>query len=104
MELQKLETKLSQIAKNYISIQNAFLTHTISSKYEDISNPFIQFCLGVEQAFYSLSSPLKKIINNEFFYQAYQGWWKEIYNAHHFKQLRKVAIYKFMEAYYEQEQ
>ncbi len=101
MERKKLEEKLISLSKNYLSIQKAFLTRTISNRYLDFSNPFIQFCFTVEQAFYSLSSPLQKIINNEFFYQAYKGWWKEIYSEKHFRKLRKLAIYKFMEAYYD---
>ena len=101
METKKLESKLKQISKNYLSIQKAFLTHTISDNYLNFGNPFIQFCFDVENAFYSLTPPLKKIINNEFFYQNYPGWWKSIYSPKHFKVLRKLAIYKFMEAYNE---
>ena len=100
MDSKKLEAKMSSLSKNYLSIQKAFITHTISNKYQDLSNPFVQFCFTIEQAFYSLSSPLKKIINNEFFYQAYEGWWKDIYSEKQFKKLRRIAIYKFMEAYY----
>lgn len=101
MERKNLEQNLTSLSKSYLSIQKAFLTHTISNRYLDFSNPFILFCFTIEQAFYSLSSPLKKIINNEFFYQAYEGWWKEIYSEEQFKKLRKIAISKFMEAYYE---
>ena len=101
MDKKNLEEKIALLSKNYLSIQKAFITHTISNRYQDMSNPFVQFCFTIEQAFYSLSSPLRKIINNEFFYQAYSGWWKEIYSEKHFKRLRKLAIYKFMEAYYE---
>ena len=99
MELTKQETKLAQLSKNYLSIQKAFLTHIISNNYLNFSNPFIQFCFDVENAFYSLSSPLRKIINNEFFYQDYSDWWKPLYSEKHYLALRKIAIYKFMEAY-----
>ena len=101
METKKLELKLRQISKNYLSIQKAFLTHTISNNYINLSNPFFQFCVDVDNAFNSLTPPLRKIINNEFFYQDYPNWWKSIYSSRHFKVLRKLAIYKFMEAYNE---
>ena len=99
METKNLEAKLIQLSKNYLSIQKAFLTHIISNNYLNFSNPFIQFCFDVENAFYSLPSPLRKIINNEFFYQDFPEWWKSIYSKKHFTQLKKIAIYKFMEAY-----
>ena len=100
MERKNLDEKLLTLSKSYLSIQKAFITHTISNRYQDMNNPFVLFCFTIEQAFYSLSSPLQKIINNEFFYQSYPGWWKEIYSEKHFKRLRKLAVYKFMEAYY----
>ena len=102
MDKKNLEQKIVTLSKNYLSIQKAFLTQTVSNKYEDMSNPFVQFCYTIEQAFYSLSSPLRKIINNEFFYQEYKGWWKDLYSEKQFKRLRKLAIYRFMEAYYEE--
>ena len=100
MEPHILESKLTQLSKNYISIQTAFQTKTISSRYQDLSNPFILFCLDIENAFYSLPSPLRRIINNDFFYQAYYQWWKEIYSEEQYKRLRAIAIVRFMEAYH----
>ena len=101
MELTDLEQKLANISKNYMSIKRAFLSHTISSRYHDISNPFVLFCLDVENAFNSLSSPLRRIINNEFFYQDYANWWKKYYSKKQFSVLKKIAVFKFMEAYHE---
>ena len=99
MEPTKQEAKLAQLSKNYLSIQKAFLTHIISNNYLNFSNPFIQFCFDVENAFYSLPSPLRKIINNEFFYQDYSQWWESIYSKKQYLALRKIAIHKFLEAY-----
>lgn len=101
MNYKKLESKLAHLSHNYLSIQNAFLSHIISSSYQNPSNPFFLFCIDIENAFYSLSSPLRKIINNEFFYQDYPDWWKSLYTKRHFKALKKIAVYKFMEAYHE---
>ena len=101
MNYKKLKSKLAHLSKNYLSIQKAFLTNTISNSYLNLSNPFIQFCFDIEDAFYSLSSPLRKIINNEFFYQDYPEWWKPLYSKKHFQALKKIAVYKFMEAYHE---
>ena len=94
------EQKLLHLRNQYLNIQKAFLTNTVSSKYEDFSNPFVRFCYDIEQSFYALPAPLRAIINNEFFYQSYKGWWKKFYSPKHFQALRKLAIYKFLEAYY----
>lgn len=94
------EKKITLLSKQYLSIQKSFSLNVISNKYLDFTNPFVQFCFDIEQIFYSLPTPLRTIINNEFFYQSYKGWWKKIYSHKHFKTLRKIAIYKFMEAYY----
>ena len=94
------EKNLVKLSRQYLSIQKAFLTNTVSSKYEDFSNPFVRFCYDIEQSFYALPAPLRAIINNEFFYQGYKGWWKQFYSHKHFEALRKIAIYKFLEAYY----
>ena len=101
MELVKIEEKMISLSKNYLSIQKAFITHTISNRYLDVSNPFVKYCLDIEHAYYSLSSPLRRIINNEFFYQTYSLWWKKYYSKKQFKVLRQIAIYRFMEAYHE---
>ena len=101
MELNKSEQKLKKLCKSYLSIQKAFLTHTISDKYQDLSNPFVKYCFDIESAFYSLSSPLRRIINNEFFYQSYGNWWKQFYSRKHFLILKAIAIHRFLEAYYE---
>ena len=73
METKKLESKLKQISKNYLSIQKAFLTHTISDNYLNFGNPFIQFCFDVENAFYSLTPPLKKIIIEDMAKRSYES-------------------------------
>ena len=102
METSNLKRKLSIIASTYLSLisvmqkrnQELFtFTHPL--------NPYLKFCSNVELAFLSLSTPLRRIINNDFFYQDYPGWWKLSYNKHQYLKLKELAIKKFMEAYYE---
>ena len=58
-----------------------------------------EFISKVQQAYETLDDNEKNLINNEFFYQDFPEWWKPIYSKKHFTQLKKIAIYKFMEAY-----
>lgn len=99
METQNLTRKLRIIASTYLSIihlkENSFSSSTHSL------NSYSRFCVCVELAYMSLSAPLRRIINNDFFYQDYPGWWKLSYRKHQYLKLRELAIKKFMEAYYE---
>ncbi len=98
MESYKLTRKLNVIAKTYLSLLkfNCDLSSLSSSH-----NSYIKFCSCVELSFLSLPAPLRRIINNDFFYQDYPGWWKLCYSKHQYLKLKELAIKKFMEAYYE---
>lgn len=91
------EQKLASIARIYlhsISIQFSNSSITKSQKIE-------LFKSSVELAYQSLDVPLKKIINNDFFYQEYPGWWKLLYSKSSYQKLRLLAINRFLEVFYE---
>ena len=96
MTIKRKEQKIHSIAKVYLSLflERKFITH-ISSR-----NTFHSFQSSVEFAYESLSAPLKRIINNDFFYQDYPGWWKLLYKKTDYEKLKRQAINKFLEVFY----
>lgn len=97
MKRKRLEQKLQKIAKLYmVSIEHA-CRETSFLKNKRLSS----FQSAVELAYASLSAPLQKIINNDFFYQDYPGWWKLIYKKNNYQRLKAIAINDFLEVFYE---
>ena len=91
------ERKLQTIASIYLHLlANSSNPSTIRAFTHIESFPFI-----VELAYSLLPYPLKQIINNDFFYQAYPGWWKSIYKKNNYLKLRALAVNTFLEAYHE---
>lgn len=97
MGIKRKEQKLASIAKIYLySISNQYPYSSITK-----SQKIEMFKSSVELAYQSLDVPLKKIINNDFFYQEYPGWWKLLYSKSSYQKLRLLAINKFLEVFYE---
>lgn len=55
----------------------------------------------VEKAYSVLNDLEKNLINNEFFYQSYNQWWKPLYSKASFYRYKKEAMQKFLEALYD---
>ena len=102
METNVIEQKLKHIAYQYLCSQNYLLSNPYPIKRNNFSLRFkFDFMHKVETAYSSLSSSLQMIINNDFFYQDYPGWWKGRYTAKQYSRLKKKAMNQFLEAYYE---
>ena len=93
------EKKIKHIATKYLCIFHNFYSNPTSNSLYSHFN--ITFLAKVEVAFSSLSSPLKLIINNDFFYQAYPGWWRNKYSKKKYKRLKTQAMNMFLEVFYE---
>ena len=96
MSSHKKELKIKKIARLYlasISKENRYLP-TFQT------NNACSFLSAVEIAYASLSAPLKEIINNDFFYQDYPGWWKCLYKRSSYLKLKNRAMKNFLEAFY----
>ena len=59
------------------------------------------FISKVERAYESLDDGEKNLINNEFFYQSYNQWWETIYSKASFYRYKKMAMEKFLGAFYD---
>ena len=98
MESRITESKIRQIANKYLNFY-----HVSKHSYHPIAtnNHLINFLSGVEFAYLSIAAPYQQIINNDFFYQEYPGWWKSRYKKTNYLKLRKLAVRKFLEVFYE---
>lgn len=97
MSRKKKEQKILSIAKLYL--------HSLSFSTDEIlslqSQNLFHFLSAVEFAYSSLSAPLQKIINNDFFYQDYPGWWRLLYKKSDYLKLKNQAVSQFLEVFYE---
>ena len=59
------------------------------------------FLLKVQAAYDSLNDLEKNLINNEFFHQNYNHWWKPLYSKATFYRYKKEAMQKFLGAIYD---
>lgn len=101
MSLSKLENQIREIAKFYFVALRNINYNCFSSGDEDVYSPFYKYYQDVEQAFSRLSKEHRKIINNEYFHEAYSNWWVKEYRLSSFNKLKKIAIKDFLEAFYE---
>ena len=60
-----------------------------------------EFISKVQQAYETLDDNEKNLINNEFFYQSYQEWWKPLFSKASFYRYKKLAMEKFLGAFYD---
>ena len=54
----------------------------------------------IQRAYSSLIAEERIVINNEFFYQSYPGWWKKRYSPRAFHKLKERSMSHFLEAFY----
>ncbi len=104
MNSKKSEEMITEIAKIYfISIRQIqeIEEHTISNGSRNIDSPFYKYFNDVEEAFSKLSVEYQRIINNEFFFNAYRNWWTSSYTLSEFKKRKKLAVREFLEVFYE---
>ena len=65
------------------------------------NDPFDYYLLKVQAAYDSLTDLQKNLINNEFFHQNYNQWWKPLYSKATFYRYKKEAMQKFLGAMYD---
>lgn len=64
-------------------------------------DPYDSYLLKVQVAYDSLNDLEKNLINNEFFHQNYNLWWKPLYSKATFYRYKKEAMQKFLGAMYD---
>ena len=85
-------------AKKMCGANNNHLLSEWSLKEQE---PFDIFLMKVQKAYESLDDLEKNLINNEFFHQNYNQWWKPLYSKATFYRYKKEAMQKFLGALYD---
>ena len=75
--------------------------HLLDERLLNENDPFDCYLLKVQAAYESLSDLQKNLINNEFFHQNYNQWWKPLYSKATFYRHKKEAMQKFLGAVYD---
>ncbi len=105
MAFKELDQMVSDVAEKFFfakkmhDYQSEYLLGESSFNEE---NQFDGYLLKVQAAYDSLSDLEKNLINNEFFYQNYNQWWKPLYSKATFYRYKKEAMLKFLGAFYEE--
>ena len=87
-----LDQMLSEIADKF------FFAKKMQGK--DSLDDFNDYIYKVQTAYETLNDNERNLINNEFFYQSYQEWWKPLYSKASFYRYKKEAMAKFLGAFY----
>ncbi len=90
---QKLEEEVSGLASLY------FKALDLTKEKNSISH--IRLISTIRQAYESLNSEERRIINNEFFYQKYHSWWRGSYTLNYYKRLKYKSMTHFLEVFYD---
>lgn len=75
--------------------------HLLSDDMPIEQDPYDCYLLKVQEAYDSLTDLEKNLINNEFFHQNYNQWWKPLYSKASFYRYKKEAMKKFLGAIYD---
>ena len=97
----KKEDVINSIAKAYFVSKKQLELNSFSSGRVDYSNPYYKYCKDVEFAFSRLNEDEKLIINNDYFYNDYFGWWKVIFKEREYLVLKRKAERNFLKYFYE---
>ena len=90
------ESEIEEIAKRYFLSKNQYKVESFSSGKEDYFNPYYQYYRNIEIAFSKLDEDSKLIINNDYFYNSYFGWWKVIFTEREYLSKKKKAKREFI--------
>ena len=92
---------INSIANGYFISKRKLKLAGFSSGKIDNTNPYYKYVLDVELAFKRLSEDEKLIINNDYFYNDYYGWWKLIFKKREYLSIKKRAEKNFLRYFYE---
>ena len=92
----QLVKEIEQVAKNYLHAKKQLVEIKQLSE-DDSDNPYALFIQKVEKAFYGLDPLEQRFINNEFFLEAYPGWWEDQYTKSSFYYLKRKSMKRFKE-------
>ena len=97
----KIDTQIKQIAIRYMAALKKEDESYLSSGEKDELNLYQLYLLRIERAFSKLNELEKLVINNEYFFNDYYGWWEEIFTKKFFLKYKNKVAKKFARYVYE---
>ena len=92
---------IKDIVKAYFISKKQCNIMAFSSGDIDYSNPYYKYYHDVEKAFDRLNDDEKLVINNDYFFNDYYGWWKYLFTERAYLSLKKRAEKHFLRYFYE---
>lgn len=103
--LKSLSRHMSLIAKTFFEFktERRETNYLADVEQSDSKHSQSSFVSRVEDAFSGLNTTEQLFINNDFFYEDYPDWWKDIYTRSQYTHYMKKSIIHFLRLFYEDE-
>ena len=103
--LHSLTKHMEIIAKTFFQFKEgrsepSLLSDSNKSDHKHQPNQFVN---RVEETYYELNPIEQLFINNDFFYEDYPNWWKDIYTRTQYLRFKKRAIIHFLRLFYDED-
>ena len=100
MKLGKMDVAVKEITKLYFLALRNINYNSFSNGDFDEYSPFYKYYKDVEAAFNNLNKEQKRLINNDYFHQAYAYWWISLYKKNQYIKIKKASLADFLEAFH----
>ena len=103
--LQSLTKHMELIAKTFFEFKRERKEKAILADIDQFNSKHSQntFIHRVEEAYNGLNPIEQLFINNDFFYEEYPDWWKELYSKTQYTRFMKRSIIHFLRLFYDDE-
>ena len=90
-----------EMERALVQIANVYLKFTITNSKSKYTQKAILFIQKINRAFASLNPLFQELINNDFFFQDYPGWWESRYSPLFYYSMKNLAVRSFLVRFYE---
>ena len=103
--LRSLTKHMDLIAKTFFEFKRDTKVNYQLSDVDQFDSKHSQnsFINRVEEAYSNLNPIEQLFINNDFIYEEYPGWWKELYTKTQYMRYMKRAIVHFLRIFYDED-
>ena len=103
--LNSLSKQMELIAKTFFASKQIVKTHNRlnDSNVYDLKHRQTMFIERVQDTFEMLNPIEQLFINNDFFYEEYPNWWRDLYSKSQYLQYKKRAIIHFLRIFYDED-
>jgi len=98
-----LETELNEIACFYFVCKRNEIKKRLFHDQSEKASFYLLYIYKVNDAYANLNTKFQEIINNDFFYRAYPGWWMSSLNKNEYRRQKRKAVQQFLENFHEKD-